>query len=260
MPNFKKSIRRFAKKGAQAAKRRYFKGRGYSKPQFYQMARDLTKIKAALNTEKKSVSTIELTNTNIGQCNADANTGQAIIDITPLIDQGVGYNERTGNSVKLVSMAVKGQVKQMTNTRHPMRIKVVYFKLRGIPEGASTIQSNNMLFDVNPITTVTDLQSDRNLNYFRQFQVLKTQYLYLPADPTNGERMIRNFSFVTKMNHHIKYNQDTNTITEGQLLMAFYCDSGNVSTSTASTLNVPIQAVSSGATLQYHTKFFYVDN
>jgi hypothetical protein len=265
MNTIRMAYRRFRKvagKAVKYAKKRYMrKGAGYNTGlRLNKLISDVKMIKGALNTEKKSITTVELQNTNIGQCNGDLNTGQAVVDITPLINQGTAYNERTGNSVKLVSMAVKGQFKQQVNCRHPMRIRIVYFKLRGIPESAATIQGNNLLYDVNPITTVTDMQSDRNINYFRQFEVMKTQYVYLPEDTTTGEKMIRNFSFVCKMNHHLKYDLNTNTITEGQLLMAFYADSGNVNASVSSTLNVPITGVSTGATLQYHTKFFYVDN
>jgi len=253
-------VKRTAKKVARVAKRRYFKGKGYARPNLSTMVRDLALVKRSLNVEKKHIQSTITSNVNIGQCNVNADTGQAIYDITPLIVQGVGYSNMTGNSVKLVSMALKGQIKQMTGCQHPMRIKIVIFKSLGIPQTATAIQSGNLLFDINPLTSCTDINSERNVNYFRDYKILKTKTAYLQPDPVSGELMITNFRFIMKLSHHLKWNQNTTTLTDGQLLCAFFCDSGN-SGATVSTLpNVPIKAINSGATVQFFTKFYFVDN
>lgn len=257
----KKYVKRVAKKVGTAAKKRYFKGKGYTRPNISTMLRDVALLKRSLNVEKKNVEFIETQDTAIGQYSGTADTGQLITDITPVLAQGVGYNQRTGNSVKLVSMSLQGQIKQQTATRHPMRIKVCLFKVIGTPVPVATIQSGGQIFQTNPLNNTTDYNSDRNVNYFRQYVPIGTKYLYLQPDPVSGEMMIINFRFVMKMSHHLKWNLDTQNLTNGQLVMMVVCDSGNASTTTAGTnVNVPVTAINTGAVLQTYTKFYYVDN
>lgn len=257
----KKYAKRIGRKVARVAKSRYFKGKGYSRPNLKTMVRDIALVKRSLNVEKKQIQSIVTNNLDIGQVKGNADDGQAIFDITPAITQGVGYNQMTGNSVKLVSMCLKGQVKQMTATQHPMRIKVVLFRTVGQPVAVATIQSGNYLFDKNPITTMTDYNSDRNVNFFKDYKVLQTKYVYLQPDPTSGELMVKDFKFIMKMAHHLKWNNNTTSLTNGQLAIGFFSDSGNTSTTVASTTaNLPILKINSGATVQFYTKFYYVDN
>lgn len=257
----KRFVKRAAKKAGRVVKKRYFKGKGYGRPNLSTMVRDLALVKKSLNVEKKNIQSTITSNIDIGQTLANTDNGQAIYDITPAITQGVGYNQMTGNSVKLVSMALKGQIKQQTATQHPMRIKIVLFKTVGQPVAAATIQSGNLLFDKNPITTCTDYNSDRNINYFKDYRIIKTQTVYLMPDPTSGELILKDFKFIMKMSHHLKWSNNTTTLTNGQLGIMFLSDSGNSSTTTASTLtNLPITKINSGATVQFYTKFYYVDN
>jgi len=252
-------VKRTAKKVARVAKRRYFKGKGYSRPNLSTMVRDLALVKRSLNVEKKHIQSVISSNIDIGQTNANLNTGFSCVDITPVITQGVGYDQMTGNSVKLVSMALSLQIKQQSGTAHPMKVRMVIVKTRGTPVSAGTFGLN--FYDINPITGLTDYNSERNTNYFRDYTVIKTKTLYLQPDPTSGEIMLNNYKVIMKMNHHLKYNQNTTTLTDGQLLVGFFCDSGNKSTTTASTLaNIPVLKINSGATIQYFTKYYYVDN
>ncbi|WP_445772221.1 hypothetical protein, partial [Rheinheimera sp.] len=53
-----KSTRKYAKrqvaKAGKFAKKRYFKGKGYSRPKVTQMAKDINTLKHLLNVEKKT--------------------------------------------------------------------------------------------------------------------------------------------------------------------------------------------------------------
>jgi len=255
----KKYVKKVAKKAGGMVKKRYFKGAGYSRPNLATMVRDLALVKRSLNVEKKHIQSVISNNIDIGQTNANVNSGFSVVDITPVITQGVGYDQMTGNSVKLVSMALSLQIKQQSATAHPMKVRMVIVKTRGTPVAAGTFGTN--FYDVNPITGLTDFNSERNTNFFRDYQVVKSKILYLQPDPTSGEIMLNNYKVIMKMNHHLKYNQNTTTLTDGQLLVGFFCDSGNKSTTTASTLaNIPVLKINSGATIQYFTKYYYVDN
>ena len=252
---FKKSYT----KAKKFAKKRYTSKSGGLR--ISQLVKDVALVKRSLNVEKKHIQSSITSNINVGQTNGNADAGTALYDITPVITQGVGYSNMTGNSVKLVSMSLKLQIKQMSATQHPMKVKMVIFKVFGTPQAANAIQTGNRLFDLNPITSLTDYNSERNVNYFKEYRVIKTKTLYLMPDPVSGEIMLQNYSVAMKMNHHLKYNQNTTTLTDGQLCVSFTCDSGNNSTSVVSTnANIPILKINSGATIQFFTKFYYVDN
>jgi len=255
----KKFFKRAAKKATGAVKKRYVNKRGGLR--MSKFAADLALVKRALNVEKKNIEFIEQQDIAIGQYSGASDTGQSVTDLTPVIAQGVGYNQRTGNSVKIVSCMIKGQIKQQSATRHPMRIKLCLYKVVGTPISTSTILSGGQILQVNPLTGCTDYNSDRNVNYFKEFKLLQTKYVYLQPDPTSGEIMINNFKFLLKMNHHLKWNNDTTTLTDGQLVLHAFCDSGNSNLTVAGTgTSVPVLAVNTGAILQMYSKFYYVDN
>jgi len=258
----KRFVKKAVKKAAGAAKKRYFKGKGYAKPNLATMVRDLALVKRSLNVEKKNIISSVTTNTAIGQVLAnDGLSGQQIFDVTPAIVQGIGYNQMTGNSVKLVSMALFGQIKQQSATRHPMRCKVTLFQVVGTPQVPATMLSNATLYERNPLTTCVDYNSQRNVNYFRDYKILGTKYVYLMPAPVSGELILQNFKFVMKLSHHLKWDNNTTTLTAGQIMLHVSSDSGNSSAVTASTLTtIPITAVSTGASIQFYTKYYYVDN
>jgi len=257
----KRFVKRAAKKAGRVVKKRYFKGKGYGRPNLSTMVRDLALVKRSLNVEKKHIQSTITSGINVGQTNGNSDAGTAMYDITPGITQGVGYSQMTGNSVKLTSMSLKLQIKQQSATQHPMKVKMIIFKVMGQPQTPATIQTGNRLLDLNPITSLTDYNSERNVNYFREYRVIKTKTLYLQPDPVSGEIMLQNYSVIMKMNHHLKWNNNTTTLADGQICVSFTCDSGNNSATTASTnTNIPIQKINSGATIQFFTKYYYVDN
>lgn len=250
---FKKGYRTVKK----SAKKRYTSKSGGVA--MSKLVRDLALVKASLNVEKKVLTSQVVGGVYIGQTNGTSNTGWEGYDITPPITQGVGSSQRTGNSVKLVSMAIKGQIRQMTDNRHPMKIKIQVFRVIGVPSAISTIVPQ--VYDNNVITQLIDYNSERNINYFKSYRLMATRYVYLQPDPVGGETMIKEFNIIMKMNHHIKWENDSTTVTDGQLAFIFTADSGNASPSVAATDGtLPILATNTGANAQFFTRFYYVDN
>ena len=200
------AFKKYAKKAYTAvkkvAKKRY--GTKTGGVRMTQLMRDVALVKRSLNVEKKDIESSVSLNTNIGQVNGLATRADGYWDITPAIIQGSGHSQMTGNSVKLVSMALKGQVTQMSGTAHPIKLKMYIFKNTGITQAASTVQNSNYFLDLNPITGLPDYQSSRNVNFFKDLKVIKTQTLTLDPDSTSGEIMIKNFSFISKLSHHLK--------------------------------------------------------
>lgn len=121
MANFKAKARKYVKKqvrrAGKAIKKRYVAKGGNLK--VGQIAKDVMMLKRLVNAEKKRT-TLGSTSFEAahftGQVNGNS-SGHRIVDISPsAINQGNGYNERNGNSIKLHSLVIKGQFIQMTNT------------------------------------------------------------------------------------------------------------------------------------------------
>ena len=73
--------------------------------------------------------------------------------------------------------------------------------------------------------------------------------------------MIKDVTIPLKMSHHVRYSQDSTTVTGGQLIAIILADSGNTHASAACTLTgVPIAAVNSALYFNYDYTAYYYDN
>lgn len=255
-----RTFRKVASKVKKYAKKRYLrKGAGYNTGiRFNKIMKDVEMIKAKLNTEKKYIDSGGIASAAIGQQNINSFGNQAF-DITPLPVTGTGYNQRVGKSIKLVAMAFQYQLEQQAATSGPRRFKLYICKTNGAPQLTSDILTNFM--DVNPITQVYDIMSNRNINYFKDYTVLKTQSIYMKADAVSGQTQLTTGKCVMKMSHHIQFVDNTTTVSDGQLFWYLVADAGNAGGSNTTTLtNVAITPANTGASFQSYVRYWYVDN
>jgi len=136
-----------------------------------QLAKDVLALQKLINVEKK---VFELTNTvNVGQVFANVN-GIGIIDVTPNPAEGITYTTRNGRSIKLTGGTMNMQFSEQSAQNIRCRVKIQLIQVIGNPfsSGATMLSE---LYDVNPLTTIIDFNSDRNPNNFRQFKILATK-------------------------------------------------------------------------------------
>lgn len=255
---------KIAKKVSRAARRvarkRYIrKGAGYgSGVRLNKVVKDLALLKRSLNTEKKYIDTGGIASTSVGQ--QFVNTfGNVVNDITPVPTQGTGYGNRIGKSIKVVAMALQYQLEQQSATAGPRRFKLFICKTKGAPQATSDIATN--FLSLNPITSVYDYMSNRNINYFKDYVVLQTKTIYLKDDAISGQTQLTTGKCVMKLNHHIQYVDNSNTVSDGQLFWYICADAGNAGTTDTTTLdNVAITAANTGASFQTYVRYWYVDN
>lgn len=258
---------RFAKKAMGKAKRyakkRYLrKGAGYGTGlRLNKLSKDILLIKSKLNTEKKYIDTGEVATQGVGQCNAN-NIGNYCVDITPTPASGSGFSQRTGKSIKAVAMCLEYQLVQQANCVGPRRFKLFIGQTVGTPIpplGANSIQTN--FLEANPITTMIDYNSNRDINFFQRFKVLACKKIYLKDDSIASQAQITTGKIAMKLNHHIQFDDNTTTVTNGQLFWFIVADAGNWNSSVDSTLaNVAVTGNQTGASFQTYTRFWYVDN
>ena len=116
--------------------RKVYKATGYKNPykkgnfmtsraikQVPKLAQDVSRIMGMLNTEKKRVIQVNSATQSVGQVNIN-NSGHWLLDITPNPSQGVGYDNKTGNSIKVVGSHFDFQFFSQVNCSNGCKIKI----------------------------------------------------------------------------------------------------------------------------------------
>lgn len=267
MAKFYKRVGRVARKVVRkvgtVAKRRYFSGKGYSKPKMGQIIQDVKFLKSIVNAEKHRQIYASTSANTLGQVYGNAN-GYWAGDVTPNIGQGIGVSNRIGGSIKWHSSHWTFQFQHQASTVAPIRFNIYLVKVVGPAQSnvATMIQS---CWNANPFVSspIYDLNSGRNQDTYKNFIILKRKTIQMGADNYAGVPMIRTVNFGYKFkNHHCRWAGDTATLTEGQILMVMFADNGNASPLTVSTITngVSQKAINTGLDFQYIQTHYYYDN
>lgn len=221
------------------------------------LSNDVRILKRKIAGEKKTFTDGLVPQTSIGQCNVNADSVWTL-DMTPTPPVGTGYSDRIGRQIKLVSMSVQYQVSQQVNAVSPIKIDMYICRIVGTPQPAQILYDNFMNF--NPITGVRDAMSTRDLNHWKDYRVLKKITVYLAQDAATGNQVIKTGRLSCKLNHYVTFDEDTLTVTDGQLMMFAYASTGNKGATNSTLPNVVNQDPGTGAVIQTYTKFWYTDN
>lgn len=260
-----RSFRRFAnKKSTKRVARKVYKATGLVNPykkgrlSTTRLVKDVKWIKSVLNPEKKQAPSLSLAPA-VGQCNGNT-YGNYFADITPIISQGVTGQTRNGVSVRLHSMCIKGQILQQSANHFQGKIKFEIFINKGNLNASASIAD---IYSVNPITGLYDINSPRALDTFKGFRRLLSRTFSLKQDNYSGVQGWRDITIPIRFkSHHVKYNDDnSNNVTNGQILLVITCDGGNMSAVTASSNGaIPVTAVSTGYQTQMYINSWFYDN
>lgn len=261
--------------------RKVYKATGYKNPmkkgkfstarvakQVPRMIRDISRLKHIINSEKFKIESLIFNDQAVGQVNANA-SGHQIFDVTPMPTQGDGYSNRQGNSIKWVSSHYSFFFQRQNANVGNCVVKIQLIKIIGEPYSTPSNGILDKFIEQNRWINVGgakiyDTSSDRKPEYFKNFRVLRTHYVKFPAAQyaaqTTVSQKIVNFG-VKLPSHHVKWNGNTNTLSQGQVIMLVTMDTGNCSTSTASTLDsIANTAVNTGLIMNCNKADYYYDN
>lgn len=230
------------------------------------LIKDVAMLKGIINSEKFKFEQLIFNDQAVGQVNANA-SGHQIFDITPQPTQGDGYSNRQGNSIKWVSSHYSFFVQKQNANVGPCNLKIQIIKIIGEPYSTPANGILGKFIEPNRwinTGTVYDTASDRKPEYFRQYKVLCTKNIKFQGVQYAGQAVatqkIVNFGIKLK-NHHVKWNGNSTTTSQGQVLMLVTCDTGNCSTSTASTLDsIANNAINTGLIMNCNKADYYYDN
>jgi len=266
MAGYRKFARKFVRKGARYAKKRYTrKGAGYgSGVRLNKLASDLRLIKNSLNTEKKYAD--QQTVFDIAQVDGNSFGGMTNW-VTPNITPGTsGIAERVGNSIKLTGLAIKFQLMAKDPNFRVSQGKFRFIIFEALDHDVTAIEALEDMLENNQITGLRDYNSERDLQQFKNFRIYCNKSFTIPNGNATGnaqyhETTFMSRSFAMKMNHHIKYQHGTATQVSGKLFFAILMDHGNKSATVASTnSNIPITDVDTGYKMNLVIRNWYVDN
>lgn len=243
----KRIIRNVASSAKKAIKKRYTTKGGSAN--YAQIAKDVMMLKNMVNAEKKNADITDTTQYGFAQNNGLA-SGAIQFSIVPTMAQGIGEDNRIGDSVKVVSMVFQAEVS--TNsffTLQDTRYKIYIVRQNANPNGA-TLAITDFL-EPNVFSGVVDYNSNRNYQHYTDFQVLGVINGKLGQNQNDSLNQVRKnqHKIARKVDFHIRYEKGTNNIIQNQIYMFAVADSGDRAAGGTNILK-----------LQYSSKFFFYDN
>lgn len=253
------------------AKKRYVNKKGIK---LVQVAKDVMMLKNVLNPEKKRLNTFvnyrpaaQVYNSSNGM-----NTAGSIIDITPVLPVGTGYSDRNGASVKLHSTHMRFQFLQQFDTNNAIRVKIVIIQVKGSPITTglqayceSILQPNPFVQSSTAGVVCTDYFSQFNPDKFSTFNIIAQKKFTVLNDAISAQNMTKDVSIGIKYNRgkgtHLRWDKNSSTLTNGQLIMMVLCDRGNCGSAVGTNWSGNLDNIAdSGLLFQYNKMDYYYDN
>jgi len=231
MPGIKKYVKKQARRVGRYAKKRYFKGKGYSNPKLGTMMRDINTLKAMVNAEKKNVDVVDTSVINFAGNNG-VDSGGAVVILHPGIPQGVGEDQRIGDSIKAHSAMVQFEV----FNNGPLTIQDTKYSIYIVRQPVNPISGTaNVLasfLEPNPFSGVVDYNSNRNYENFKDWVVIKKVNGTLRQNDNDGASQVRKnqHKIPLKLNFHMRYSKGTNSLIANPIYAILVADSGNTAT------------------------------
>lgn len=253
--------KKYTRKGKRAVKKPYIK-----KPSVKKIVKTMLKKHDEQLVEVKRINTTyNATDYSMGQVSGNA-VGYFASDVTPPISTGTNISSRIGNEVKIKSLYMTLQFRQMSAATQPCKITMYLFRAKGFNQDAvsniveSLWNSNNY---IGTGTSTWDTGSDINIDQLGNYRILCKRNFYIKPDQFSGQQMVQSptvgLKFKTPLN--LRYTGTSATpVSQGRIMVVFFCNSGNASSITASNLiNVPITATNTGIFLNYNIKWYFTD-
>lgn len=229
--SFRSRVKRTVKRGLRSVKKRYFKGKGFSRPKVSTMARDVMNLKAMVNAEKEVFAAQTLST----QFSPTAPLVSTLTNTT----EGSGHGQRDGESIKLHGFRWNLRFSQQTAAAGPQYIRAWLVKYIG-PRGTTPALTNFLKpdFDGN-----LSYHSERNEDWFTSWEVISTVNAKIQADTVSGIQMytVRKKYGRFRGKTHQRYGGPAQTdLLTDQMYTIYVCSNGTIGTSSACTVDSQI--------------------
>lgn len=260
----RKVVKKFARKRVWKPYTQLKGGRGYSNRM--KLYKEVAALKKVINAEKKSINTNYTSNLAVAQVNGNV-SGHYTGVFHPVPASGSGSSQRTGASIKLHSFFVNMQITGQSAMTAGMKLLYEVYLVKGTPFGTAADFSTSVFQPTQFISgnATIDMNAQYDPDYFGRFQKIFSKRITMIPDATSSMVNVKTIKFGGKYfggkGHHLRFDNDTSNIVNGQLLYVIRADRGNCSTSTASTLTgIPITAINTGVTINWVCTHYFYDN
>lgn len=264
----KRTIRRNIRRGARNVRRRYYRKK--TGLNIAQIARDVSMVKGMLNSEKKNKNYAPASTYTVGQIFSDGTTtgsGHTLLDLTNtnhVPSVGVNQEQRTGASIRVCSHILRMQFWHQSGTAGPRTLHIYIVRTQGdMAMVVNEFLNSNTFISTQGGGNIYDNNSRRNQDYYKQFRVLARKTLYIKNDDTSGEMVVKNLIIPMKFKtgNHIKFQGNTDTVSNGRTYLFITCNAGNEGTGTPSGYDyIPTKTQFTGINFSYTNDFYYYDN
>lgn len=220
--------------------------RGYNNRQ--RLYRDVANLKKMINAEKQNVESSDTTVFSFAQKNSTS-TGSRTLPLMPTLTQGVGEDQRKGDSIKVCSCVLKLNVQtNKNNTLQDVGYKFYLVRQPTNPDTSASSARDNFL-ETNPFSGVIDMYSNRDYQHFKDYEVIGVVQGKLTQNTNDSIGMYKSnyHTLARKCNFHIRYNKGTTDILNNKIWLIAVASEGDINA-----LNY-IQ-------FQYSYKVYFYDN
>jgi len=230
------------------------------------LMKDMRDMKKRQNVEKNHIDTDVVTGT-VGQVSGNAE-GFGVYDVTPQISQGDGQGNRHGNSLKLTGLSFPMSFAGQSQTHSARKIVVSLMRVRDNNNNTTGTQLVEKYWDVNPLNGLRDSNAPRNYRNAKHDGIQcirqKTYMLKQTSQEISGnakEQAHFTAKFNVSLQDVLRYAENGHSSPDGiRYFLVIQVDSGNASSSSASTLDVPVLDTYTGVILRLSQRAWYVDN
>lgn len=206
------------------------KKKGYQNRQ--KLYKEVAAIKKMINAEKQNADYVSTTLRDLGQFNTPGVPGAGSWDITPVIAQGIGEDNRKGDSLKVCSWVLKMNVQTNSfNTLQDVRYKFYVVRQPNNPVAAGGIARDQFL-EPNPFSGVVDYYSNRDYEHFKDWVVMGTVSGVLKTNTNDsvGQYRSNTHTLARKQEFHIRYDKGTTAILNNPIYIIGVASEGDINT------------------------------
>lgn len=198
----------------------------------------------------------------------DGNNSGTDIELLDLctIGQGTNLQERVGNKVKLIGIALRFYVQQLTTAGVGTNLIFDIWKTNEMGYSLTTIQ--DLLYDVDGISGVRDGHSSRNQDWIKSkknpnglFQLVASKRVYMGHDNFSTQTRHKDFKMFIKRSEMLHYNGSAAQAPANvRYIVVARATTGNRSSTTTSTsTGVPITSINTGFSCRWRHTSYYTD-
>lgn len=202
--------------------------------------------------------------------------GWTAIDITPHPQEGNTFSTREGSSINLMSSFMRFQFSQQSsNTLTPIRIRMVILHTLGAPDVTALTTMTNWYLNsalpngsaINSNNGIIDFNSNVSPDYRGQYRKIYEKTTTLHQDSVATGLQVREHQIKLKYNkglgHTVRFVQNAQVITGGQLTLLLTADAGNMSNANtftgAGAATLVNNTDSSGCFVNFNICHYYID-